>query len=136
MDIFGIGIPEILFILLIALLVMGPEDLEKTGRTLGKGLRALVQSETWQMLRRTGKELQELPTRLMREANEDLPADLRTGFGAWEGVRTSLEETQHALDENLRQPLAWPPPTDAATESAAAPQQHDSSDDDKEPPAP
>lgn len=68
MNLFGIGIPEILFILFLALLIFGPKDLEKTGRTLGRSLNKLVRSDTWRAIQQTGRELKNLPTRLMRES--------------------------------------------------------------------
>ncbi len=115
MDILGVGIPELLFILLIALLVMGPEDLAKAGRTLGKWLRALVQSDTWQLLKQTSKELQDLPTRLMREAGEDLPETASLNLGTWtqQNIAQPLKETQEAIQNELHQAIAWPPPTEA-----------------------
>jgi sec-independent protein translocase protein TatA len=35
----GIGVPEILIVLVIALVVLGPTRLPDTGRSLGRGLR-------------------------------------------------------------------------------------------------
>jgi Sec-independent protein translocase protein TatA len=39
MDILGIGIQEILFILVIALIIFGPKDIVKAGQTAGRFLR-------------------------------------------------------------------------------------------------
>jgi sec-independent protein translocase protein TatB len=73
MDIFGIGPTEIVFIILLALILLGPKDMEKTGRTIGRFLRDLTRSESWRAFRDTSRELRNLPNRLMREANiEDL----------------------------------------------------------------
>lgn len=69
MTLFGFGFPEILFILFLAMLIFGPKDFQKTSKTLGKWLNQLVHSEGWKMVRDTGKELQNLPTRLMRASN-------------------------------------------------------------------
>ena len=76
MEILGVGVPEMAFILLIALIVLGPKDMIEAGRTIGKTLRKIVTSPTWKAVRSTGRELQQLPTRLMREAglDEDLQA--------------------------------------------------------------
>jgi sec-independent protein translocase protein TatA len=41
---FGIGWPEILILLLVALLVFGPKRLPEMGRSLGKGLREFKDS--------------------------------------------------------------------------------------------
>lgn len=96
MDIFGIGATEVVFILLLALILLGPKDMEKTGRTVGRFLRDLTRSEGWRAFRDTSRELRNLPNRLMREANlEDLQKDVGQigkeieesatvkGFGTW-----------------------------------------------------
>ena len=96
MDIFGIGPTELVFIILIALILLGPKDIEKTGRTIGRFLRDLTQSESWRAFRDTSREIRNLPNRLMREANiEDLEKDVGKigkeieesttikGFGTW-----------------------------------------------------
>ena len=41
MDFFGIGFVELIFILLVALLVLGPNKMVDTARTLGKYIREL-----------------------------------------------------------------------------------------------
>ncbi|MBN2385531.1 MAG: twin-arginine translocase TatA/TatE family subunit [Anaerolineales bacterium] len=71
MEIFGIGITEILFILLLALILLGPQDLQKYGRSLGEGLRKLVKSDTWRTITQTSRKLKDIPTELMREAGVD-----------------------------------------------------------------
>jgi len=39
---FGIGTPELILILILALLIIGPKDLPKVGREVGKALRNLM----------------------------------------------------------------------------------------------
>ncbi len=72
MEILGIGMPELVFIVIIALLILGPKDMEKAGRTIGKFLRDVITSDGWKMFQQTSRDLRNLPNRLMREANEDL----------------------------------------------------------------
>lgn len=74
MDILGIGPLELLFIIIIALIVLGPKDMVKAGRTIGKYLRQVTTSSTWQAVQHTSRELRKLPTKLMRDAGleEDL----------------------------------------------------------------
>ena len=69
MDFLGIGMPELIFILLIALIIIGPKDMEKTGRAIGRFLNNLIHSDSWQAFRQTSREVRNLPNRLMREAN-------------------------------------------------------------------
>ena len=69
MEFLGVGPTEFLFIIIIALIVLGPKDLAKTGRTVGKWLNSMIQSDTWKVVQKTSKELRQLPTQLMREDN-------------------------------------------------------------------
>ncbi|MEE2787183.1 MAG: twin-arginine translocase TatA/TatE family subunit [Myxococcota bacterium] len=61
---FGIGIPEVLVILVVVLLVVGPQKLPELARTLGKGLRGA---------QRAGQELRNAMdvSEPMRQARED-----------------------------------------------------------------
>jgi len=72
MEIFGIGTSELVFIVIIALIVLGPKDMQKAGRTIGKFLRDIVTSDAWKMFQQTSRELRTLPNRLMRDANDEL----------------------------------------------------------------
>jgi hypothetical protein len=59
------------------LIVLGPGDMVKAGRTLGRFLRKVVTSPEWRTVQKASRELKYLPNRLMREANlEDLSKDL------------------------------------------------------------
>jgi sec-independent protein translocase protein TatB len=68
MEILGIGPSELLFIVVIALIVLGPKDMQKAGRNIGKWLRQIVTSDGWKLFQQTSREIQTLPNRLMREA--------------------------------------------------------------------
>ena len=72
MEIFGIGASELVFILLIAIIVLGPRDMQKAGRTIGRWLNQLVRSDSWKVFQKTSAELRNLPRNLMREANMEV----------------------------------------------------------------
>ena len=72
MEILGIGAPELVFVIIIALIVLGPKDMQKAGLTIGRWLNQLVRSEGWKAFQQTSRELRNLPTNLMREANMEL----------------------------------------------------------------
>jgi Sec-independent protein translocase protein TatA len=74
MEIFGVGIPELILILAIAIVVLGPDGMVKTARSLGVFLRKVIKSPIWAQLMDTQRELRDMPTRLVREAGleEDL----------------------------------------------------------------
>ena len=69
MEILGIGASELIFILLIAIIVLGPKDMQKAGKTVGRWLNQFIKSDGWKALQRASKEIRNLPTNLMREAN-------------------------------------------------------------------
>lgn len=119
MDIFGIGISELLFVLVIVLILLGPNEMQKTAQVLGNSLRKLVMSNTWKVITKTSHEIQTLPHKLMREANlKDIQQELKNtsktvaGYGSWE--RASLPETPAVT-------IASPKPPDIAQPEPAEP---------------
>lgn len=77
MEFLGIGPSELLFIVIIALIVLGPKDMQKAGRTIGKWLRKIITSDGWKLFQQTSREIQTLPNRLMREAALDELKDVQ-----------------------------------------------------------
>jgi sec-independent protein translocase protein TatB len=72
MEILGVGMSELIFIVIIALIVLGPKDMQKAGKTIGKWMRSIVTSDGWKIFQQTSRELRTLPNKLMRDANEEL----------------------------------------------------------------
>jgi len=105
---FGIGIPELLLILVVALIVLGPKRLPDVARTLGKGL-AEFRKATADLT----DELRGAQTMIEREAREaDRAARVRGGTQA---KPAGAEPKQHAAVP------AAAPATDPAAASDAAP---------------
>ena len=104
MDILGIGPLELLFILVIALIVVGPKDLARVGRTLGRTLNRIYRSDSWRVLNEASQTIRTLPNRLAREAAlEEL-----------DSVKDDVDKTREQLAsdaKNFNQSLqAWTPP--------------------------
>lgn len=74
MNILGIGPLELVFIVVIMILVLGPEQMVSTARKTGAFFRKAVKSPLWHTIMDTSRELRDLPTRIVREAGieEDL----------------------------------------------------------------
>jgi Sec-independent protein translocase protein TatA len=104
MEILGIGPLEFLFILIIALVVIGPRDLGKYARSVGQSLNRLYRSETWQMLRETSRNLRSLPNRLAREAALEELDEAQHTIGQ---IKNEVKEDFQSLDEGLK---AWTKP--------------------------
>lgn len=71
MEFLGVGPLELFFILIIALIILGPNDMVKAGRTIGKFLRQLITSPNWRILQQTSQDLRSLPNKLIRDAGID-----------------------------------------------------------------
>ena len=79
MDLLGVGPLEFFFVLIIIFLVLGPNDMAKTGRKVGRFLSAVRRSEFWNGVTKVTREMRDLPTNLMREAElEDVDKELRS----------------------------------------------------------
>ena len=88
MDIFGIGLPEIVFILLLVVIIFGPKDLEKMARTIGSGLSRFFKSDTYRDLRRIGN----LPTEIARKVGLD---EFRASLGPTRGSNSQSTLVEH-----------------------------------------
>ena len=83
MEILGIGASELIFIILIAIIVLGPKDMQKAGKSIGRWLNQVVHSDVWKVFQRTSSELRNLPRNLMREANlemQDMEKEIRNSI--------------------------------------------------------
>jgi Sec-independent protein translocase protein TatA len=83
MEILGIGASELVFVFIIALILLGPKDMQNAGKTIGKWMRDIVTSDGWKVFQKTSNELRNMPARLMRDANEDLEKfsrDIKAGM--------------------------------------------------------
>src|ERR1041384_3282239 len=85
MEFLGVGPLELLFIVVIILLIVGPKDVARVSRTIGRGLNKLYHSENYKLIQKASAEMRNLPEQLMKEANleeleklADLP-ELRQG---------------------------------------------------------
>lgn len=123
MEILGIGPLELFFILIIALIVLGPKDMVKAGRTIGRFLRSLVTSPTWRAVSRTSTELRNLPNKLIRDAG--LEDDLRD-LGKIAN-KTGLSGLGSDLDRWQRDLSSWTTPPKEGTESPQTPLSENSS---------
>ncbi len=88
--IFGIGIPEILIVLVLALIILGPKDMVSTARKMGRWVYRVYHSPTWRMIMSTSQEIRDLPTRFVREAGlED----------TMEGIKNTTADVKAQLKE-------------------------------------
>jgi hypothetical protein len=96
--------------------------MQKAGRTIGRWLNQLVRSDGWKAFQQTSREIRNLPTNLMREANMEMAdmekeirkaTDLRINTSASAPTRNLPQPTE---PENSIQPPSATP--DDANESS------------------
>ncbi len=104
MEFLGVGPLELLVIIVIALLVLGPQDLAKTARTAGKFLNRMYRSDAWKTVTQASRDLRDLPNRLAREAAlEELDEAIKKG-------KAPPQVAPDAVDSDLEGGLeAWRP---------------------------
>ena len=108
MDLFGIGIPEILLFLVIMLVILGPSDIVTLAGKLGKGLRKLWTSPTWRMIFTASDTLRKLPNTLAREAGVDeLRRELRREADVIQKMGKEINQSMQ-VDTPIK--TASPPP--------------------------
>jgi Sec-independent protein translocase protein TatA len=97
MEIFGIGPLELLLVLLLALIIFGPKDLEKAGRTLGRSLYKLIKSDTWRLLTNTSQKIKTLPNDLLKQAEQEV---LQEKVAGGETKREDWLQDPHIHNQN------------------------------------
>lgn len=114
MDFLGIGPLELVAILLIVFIVMGPKDIVKMANTLGRTLGNLRRSEAWTAMRRAQREIRSLPDTLAKQADfEDLQ-------GIKDEIEKDLSKARDEVREMDQELVAWTR-TDARTGEAKKP---------------
>ena len=86
MKIFNVGAPEIIFIVLLALIIFGPKRLIRNMQSFGKWLRSISKSPIVRDFVRTTEDIRNLPNELLRES----------------GLEQDLKEVQRAAQEATR----------------------------------
>jgi sec-independent protein translocase protein TatB len=101
MEFLGIGPLELILIVVLALIIFGPRDIEKAGKSIGRNLNKLIRSDTWKTINQTSQELKNLPIRLMRESGlEELE----------KSAREELENTTNTIHQTISiKPEDYPP---------------------------
>lgn len=114
MEILGIGASELIFIVLIAIIILGPRDMQKAGKTIGRWLNQLVRSDSWKIFQKTSTEIRNLPRNLMREANMEISE-------AQKDLERVIDPRKNPLEERLAASRSLAPSNQAETPSTNEP---------------
>lgn len=75
MQIFGIGPLELLLILVVMILVLGPKGMIQAARESGKFIRKVVHSPIWREIVGASQEIRDLPNKIIKEAGIEAEMD-------------------------------------------------------------
>ena len=121
MEILGVGPLELLFIFLIALIVLGPQDMKKAGLTMGRFMRKIVTSQGWRDFQDGWRNLRYLPNKMMREAGLDEDVEsINKAMKDFQKIKPDfitdeLKKDIKSLDETGKDISSWlTPPTIAS----------------------
>ena len=73
MNFLNLGWMEVILILVLAFVVLGPDKVVKTGQDLGKWIRKISKDETLREVVRTTNEIKRFPQKILDESMLDLP---------------------------------------------------------------
>jgi sec-independent protein translocase protein TatB len=99
MEIFGVGPLEFLLILVIALVILGPEDMVGTARKIGQWIYRVVRSPTWRAIIESTNELRNLPQQIVRDAG--LQEAVNEVKQTASDVRSQMTETTSAISGEM-----------------------------------
>jgi sec-independent protein translocase protein TatA len=118
MNIFGIGLPEMALIFILALLVFGPKKLPEIGKTLGKTIRGFqdASKEFEQEFKRAAESIEEVVKEEPLKATLEPPAQLTAAADIPEATIAPMSEDVPVDATGI--PEAAP---ESAPESAAPP---------------
>lgn len=102
MKFFNLGLPEIIFIVVLALILLGPGNMVKSAREVGAFIRRITRSPYWQEVWATRREINEIPRMLAREANLD--ETIRDLDRQSRGVQSSLTSSVAELIKEVEEP--------------------------------
>lgn len=101
MQFLGISPTELIFIVIILFLVLGPQDLVKLGSSMGRTIRNVRQSGAWKTFTDATRQLRELPQTLARQAGVDELELMGREIGS------ELKQQREKIEELDRQFVAW-----------------------------
>lgn len=105
MQLFNIGPVELILILVIMFILLGPEGMVKTARQIGSWIRALIRSPMWRDIMGYSREIRELPTKIVRETglDEDLKEIQKTTTQVNTEINSTIRTAGSEVEQTLRE---------------------------------
>jgi sec-independent protein translocase protein TatB len=101
MEFLNIGIPELIVILVLMLILLGPDEMVKTARTIAITIRKIIRSPYWAEFMRVQSTIKDLPTQLVREAGLNDTDEFNQVKKDLSQVQDELNNQVNAINQSL-----------------------------------
>jgi Sec-independent protein translocase protein TatA len=99
MNILGIGPLELVLFVLIALVVLGPNDIVKVSKNLGNWIKKIRKSDTWENVIKMTDEVKKIPQNLIEESGiDEIKKDLTKAGSEIKREFVDIEELNRELN--------------------------------------
>jgi Sec-independent protein translocase protein TatA len=103
MRLFNIGLPELVFIVLLTFIVLGPQRAVEAAGNLGRWIRKVIKSPFWRDLVSTSNDLKDIPRKIMDDAEiqktlDDIDRSTRIGKSKLDRATTQNETKKGEIE--------------------------------------
>jgi sec-independent protein translocase protein TatB len=107
MQIFNIGPLELILVLIVMFILLGPSGMVNTARSVGKFIRSVIKSPMWGEIMGYSKEIRDLPTKLVRETglDEDIKEIKKTAMSTTDELNRTVQEANHEIKTEINDSL-------------------------------
>ena len=105
MQIFNIGPVELILIILIMFILLGPEGMIRTARQIGTWIWNLIKSPIWRDIMGYSREIRDLPTKIVRETglDEDLKEIQKTTQDLNSDIKGTISDANKEVEQSLKE---------------------------------
>jgi sec-independent protein translocase protein TatB len=101
MELFNIGPLEFILIILLAVVILGPERMVKGAYSAGRWINKFVRSPMWKEIMSTSQDIRELPTKIIRETG--IEESINEIKQTTQDVTTELNTTLREANDEVKQ---------------------------------
>lgn len=103
MKIFNIGPLELILILVVMFILLGPTGMQNTARQIGKWIRQVIRSPMWGEIMGYSREIRELPTKIVRDTGleEDMAEIRRATQETTDEINVAVQDANKEINTGI-----------------------------------
>ncbi len=103
MKLFNIGFPELLLILIMMLILLGPEEMQENARKFARLIRKIVKSDSWRTFWGIYKDVKNYPHQIMKDAELD---EFNRKFNQQaDDIHETIQKTINQTDQSIQETI-------------------------------